>query len=539
MKTRKSLLVVLMLAMSMVLAACGSKGGSTTGYTLPELGDRYALDENTPAWKLDTNKETTTLTWYVNADWWNTDFGNDVVTKKIKEDLNIDIKFITGDDTKLNTFFAGEDLPDIITVFDKNSPVAKKANTWAIPLDELATAYDPHFKKVASEDSFNWYALEDGKTYGYPNYSNTAADYESGMIPATTAFVVRDDVQKALPDLDFTTQAGFVKSMNAIKEKFPELVPFGFDPMSQSVGPMTNVLQDMLGIPLVDENNEFYQRDLDPEYQSWIATMNEVYRNGGITDDSFSDDGTTFEEKIKQGNYATLLINGTPQRSGQLEEFTANSEGKRYIAVDAMDHSKGNAKTLNQSGISGWMSTYVTTKNADPIKTIQLFTYLLSEEGQILTNFGIEGETFTKNAEGQYVLTPEFAEMRQKESDKFKKEYRLGEFIIFGHDKYKAMSPDGFPSSIRQMQEWGEGKLYPHFVLENIQPEAGSAEARNLTAIQTQWNTTLVSMIRSKDEAELNGHMDAYKAFLESNNFAGIQEIYTKNIKANIERLEK
>ncbi len=39
---------------------------------------------------------------------------------------------------------------------------------------------------VVTEDTFKWFALDDGKTYGYPNYSNTAADYESGNIPSTT-----------------------------------------------------------------------------------------------------------------------------------------------------------------------------------------------------------------------------------------------------------------------------------------------------------------------------------------------------------------
>ena len=31
--------------------------------------------------------------------------------------------------------------------------------------------------KVVNQDTFKWYALEDGKTYGYPNYS----EYKSGL----------------------------------------------------------------------------------------------------------------------------------------------------------------------------------------------------------------------------------------------------------------------------------------------------------------------------------------------------------------------
>ncbi len=62
-----------------------------------------------PAWELD-KKESNTLTWYVNADWWNTEWANDTVTKVIADELNLNVEFVTGDDTKLNTYFASEAL---------------------------------------------------------------------------------------------------------------------------------------------------------------------------------------------------------------------------------------------------------------------------------------------------------------------------------------------------------------------------------------------------------------------------------------------
>ena len=46
-----------------------------------DISERYNLDKNTPAWQLDNKEEVTELTWYVNADWWNDEWGNDVVTK--------------------------------------------------------------------------------------------------------------------------------------------------------------------------------------------------------------------------------------------------------------------------------------------------------------------------------------------------------------------------------------------------------------------------------------------------------------------------
>ncbi|WP_339249680.1 sugar ABC transporter substrate-binding protein [Paenibacillus sp. FSL P2-0136] len=533
-KTLKSAL--LLMAAMLVAAGCSSGGGSTKAVEV-SLDNRYTVDPETPAWQLDKKEETTDLTWYVNADWWNTDFGKDVVTKKIKEDLNINIKFITGDDTKLNTFFAGGDMPDLLTIFDSNSPVVQKASTWALPLNELAEKYDPYFNKVAAADTLNWFQLKDGKTYGYPNYSNTQADYDSGNIPAKTAFVIRKDVYEALGSPDFGTPEAFQKTMNEIKSKFPDMIPFGFNAIGEGTGSLGDALQDFIGVPLETEDGKFYNRNLDEDYLTWLRTLNAVYRDGAISDDSFADDGTGFEEKVKSGKYAAMLLDGTPQQGGNLQIFMSANPGKEYMAVDGPQSTVGHQPTLNQSGITGWMINYITKNCKDPAKAIQIFTYLLSEEGQKLMNYGIEGVTYKSNPDGTVELLPEVKDLQLNNADKFKKDYRMGEFMFFGHDRHKALSKDAFPESIKQMQEWGKGKLKPHFILENINPDQGTAEARGQTAINTNWNTTLVSMIRAKDEATFDSILAEHKAFLDKNNWSKIVEVRSEKMKANKAKL--
>lgn len=530
-------LALLTMAAMLTVAGCSSNDGGSKKTADVSLEDRYTVDPETPAWQLDKKSETTELTWYVNADWWNTDFGNDVVTKKIKEDLNINIKFITGDDTKLNTFFAGGEMPDLLTIFDSNSPVVQKAASWALPLNDLAEKYDPYFNKVAAADTVNWFQLADGKTYGYPNYSNTQADYDSGNIPAKTAFVIRKDIYEALGSPAFGTPEEFKNTMNQIKTQFPDMIPFGFNSIGEGTGSLGDVLQDFIGVPLETADGKFYNRNLDEDYLTWLRTLNAVYRDGAISDDSFADDGTGFEEKVKSGKYATMLLDGTPQQSGNLQIFMSANPGKEYIAIDGPQSTVGNQPTLNQSGITGWMISYITKDCKDPAKAIQIFTYLLSEEGQKLMNYGIEGETYKANSDGTVELLPEVKDLQMNNADKFKKDYRMGEFMFFGHDRHKALSKDAFPESIKQMQEWGKGKLKPHFILENINPDQGTAEARGLTAINTNWNTTLVSMIRAKDEATFDSTLADYKAFLDKNSWDKIVEIRSEKMKANKEKL--
>lgn len=526
-----------------VLTACGSQK-KTDAPAMVKTGEdgvvengRYTLDPNTPAWKLDT-KEHSELTWYVNAEWWNTNWGTDTVTKVIKDDLNVDITFYVGDDTKLNTYFAGGELPDIITIFDVNSSVAQKASSWAYSLQELADNYDPYFYKVASAQSLSWFAMEDGKTYGYPDYSNSKEDYESDSLYAKTAFVIRSDVYEALGKPSMGTQEEFLNVLNQIKEQFPDLIPLGFNNFEiDGTSSLGDILQDFLGVPIANADNTFYDRNMDEDYLSWLRTLNQAYRNGCISDDSFTDDNTAWQEKESIGKYACIMMEGTPQQGGFLTTFANSNPDAAYIAIDGPQSTVGNTPKLNQAGISGWMITYVAKTCKDPAKAIQLYTYLLSDEGQILTNYGVEGETYYINEEGKYALTDAAKQLRDTDNDRFKVEMRLGEFIPFGHDRYKNLSDDAFPDSIKQMQQWGMGKLYPHFILESTDPDTGTAEARAYSAIKTDWATTLVAMIRAKDDATFDSILEAHKQFREENSWDEIVAVRNEKMQRNAERL--
>ncbi|WP_062350640.1 hypothetical protein [Bacillus kwashiorkori] len=542
MRINKSIIIktiILIFSVSLILTGCNSGSKKNETANLDEKA-RYELDENTPAWKLDKKEEKTELTWYVNAEWWNTDFGNDTVTKKLSEDLNINIKFLNGDDTKLNTYFAGSDLPDIITIFGMESKTAKDAAKWALPLNDLADKYDPYFYKVAQDQTLNWFQLKDGKTYGYPSYSNTKEHYDSGAIPGNDAFIIREDIYKAIGSPDMTTPEGFLDALGKIKAQFPKVLPFGFKGFTAEgdAGSLHVTLQDYLGVPMVTEDGKWYNRNQDEDYQAWIKVINEAYRKGYISDDTFSDDGTLFEEKISQGKYATALTGGIAQLYTHLQKNFSSNPSQKYIAIDGPKSTVGREPTLNQSGISGWSVTYISNKVKDPQKAIQLFTYLLSEEGQYLTTYGVEGETFKFNEEGKAELLPEVAKIKEENIDEYKSKYRLGEFWFFGHDTFAVEHGVVQPrESVDQIMAWGTPYLTPHFAIENIDPDQGTAESRTLTNINSQWATTLAQLIRAKDDNAFEKTLNSYKKFLDENNFDSIIKIRDQKVQDNMEKL--
>lgn len=531
--------MILLLAFTLILTGCNNSKQAGADWDKEQADARYELDENTPAWKLDP-QEDSKLTWYVNADWFNKDFGNDTITKKIKEDLNVDIEFLTGDDTKLNTYFAGGDLPDMITVFGGHTSVAQKANTWAIPLNELADKYDPHFYKVYQEQTFDWYQLSDGKTYGYPSFSNTDYHYDNDMVNGSDAFVIRQDIYEAIGKPEMSTPEEFLAAMEKIKTQFPDVVPFGFRGFSAEgdTGSLGGFFQNHIGVPIVTEGDEWYNRNLDEDYLTWIQTFNDAYKKGYISEDNFSDDNTNFEEKVARGHYATMFASGVPQLASTLQKNIATNPQQKYIAVDGPKSTVGNEPTLNQTGISGWSVTYVTKKAKDPQKAIQLMTYLLSEEGQYLTTFGVEGETFEFNADGKAVLKEEVIQLRNDNPDEYKKKYRLGEFWFFGHDTFGMEHGENEPvEATVQIMDWAKGKLKPQFLIENAEPDQGTAEARSLTNINSFWATTLANLLRAKDDAQFDKLLADYEKFLEENNFEAIVEARNEKIKKNAEKL--
>lgn len=530
----KSVSVLLGASMIVSLGACGS-GQDSAVSSLPNPA--YKVSSKVPAWKVDGRKSNT-LTWYVNADWWNKSFGKDLITAQIKKDLNLNVNFVTGDDTKLNTYFASGKLPDIITTFDSTSKVAQTANQWAYPLTELANKYDPYFNTVAKKETLNWYKLKDGKTYGYPSYSNTSADYKSGMIHPTSAFIVRKDVLKAIGAQDFSTPEGFEAGMKAIKEKFPDLIPFGFNDFSGGNSSLESTVQDMLGVPITKAGNKYYDRDLDSDYLKWLDAFRKVHADGNISDDSFADDADTFKEKVSTGKYAAVMMQNFVSQGTQLQTLASQHPDEQYVAVKGIVSTEGRKPTLSQSGLSGWSISYITKQTKNPSKAIQIFEYLLSDYGQMLTNFGIEGKTYTKNSDGTVSWTPEADRIRLNDPDKWQKQYRMGEFVLFGHDRYKALNKASYVDAITQMQKWGQPYLTPQFKIENIQPDTGTSEARALSAIQTNWSTTMVSLIRAGSESDFQSVLAKYKQFQKSNNVDQINAIRTEKIQSNIRKLK-
>ena len=74
-------------------------------------------------------------------------------------------------------------------------------------------------------------------------------------------------------------------------------------------------------------------------------------------------------------------------------------------------------------------------------------------------------------------------------------------------------------------------------MIENIDPDQGTAEARSVSAIDTNWATTLVSLIRAQDDAQFDTILSEYQTFREQNNWESIVKIHNEKMERNREKL--
>lgn len=530
----------------MTLTACGgsSAGGSSKAkeVELPEA--RFEVDSETPSWEKDTDHPAK-LRWYVNFDWYaQPGWGADTVTKKIKEDMNIDVEFISGNDENLNTMLAGGDLPDLMT-FDKGLSAATEAPKFAIPINQLAEKYDPYFTEhAAKKESLQWFTLEDGNIYGYPSFSATAQDYDDGNVVGDQVFIVRKDIYEALGSPDMSTPEGFLAALTKAKEEFPtaddgtELVAFGstaLDIANGGDGAYGGILQDFLNIsPSAD--GQFNDRDADEEYISWIETFRKAYNEGFITNDQFSDNDNTMKEKLGQGRYFAYLHTNTKGLNEFMSDNNARNPEQTYIAVDGPKNSKGENPTFSGGNIGGWTQTFITTSTDEPQKAMELLTYLTSEYGTMVTTFGVEGETYNL-VDGKVQYSEATEELRNSDIARFDKEVGLGSYWFVGNDNYAIQMGQEPATSIRQMVEWAQDKLAPRFEMEDIDPRTGS-EARNLTKINTERVQALVSFIQAPTEEEGREVWDTYLQNRENSGWDKIVEYRNNKITENIDKLK-
>lgn len=489
----------------------------------------------------------TTLSWYINFSWFTSTWGENLVSKAITEKTGVDIEFVvpSGDEKeKLNSLINSNSLPDILTLGWWEDEIGEMIQSDMVyALDELADTYDTYFWQVADDEVINWYTSEDGHLYQYPNSACTMEDYqEHGTISSNETFLVRKDIYEAIGSPDMSTPEGFTEAVLKAQEMFPyvdgeELIPIGAHEFT-NVGcdSFDSFLFDFLAVPYIDEEGNAYDKYTDESFLVWLKTFRNLREKGCLKDEIFLDTRSQMEEKIAKGRYFCMLYQRTDM-ADQQKLLNAKNPNQIYMAIDGPKNLSGDDYQLSGNGINGWTVTMISKTCKNPEKAIKLMSYLLSEEGQLMTWYGVEGVTWEYDEAGNPQMYPEVEALLNTNRTEYDRRYGADSCYWMLQDNAMAAKWQGIlPEPLGQLQEWTFD--YTVYTAQyDVRFAAGSVENQINTKIRNLWGETLPKLLIAESDKEFDRLMEEFCKERDALGFKQLQEAQTVQIHENMQRL--
>ena len=395
----KRLLVVLMSLIlclgSFSFLGCGKK----------ETGLKYPDYPNTPSEKDSWlyNDEEFTIDWYVDYPWFtyeNTSF--DDIGKKVKEITGVTIRFtspVENNDTTLRLLVQSDEMPDVISVKAYQQYQAQLAlEGYVYPIDELAKRWAPSLTERIEEDIYNYYSIGE-HLYGLPNcaYSEKYVNEDTKWEPNGAMLVRKDwyDWYVSQPDaMDITTKAGLMDAMGKVETQFEtktqKVIPMLLDEFTSEGCQSLTWLSQYFAAPFEDENGNYLDSRFTPQYLEAVKYLNEVYKAGLLS--ATSNDSESIGGIIARGEAFVTLV--TPQNYAGSFIAAYRGQGNIQYVPLIIRNDNGDDPILQDITGYGWLLNMITKDCERPDLVIKVFDFLYSEEGQRLTNFGIENDTW-------------------------------------------------------------------------------------------------------------------------------------------------
>ena len=550
------LILAVLLTTTMTLAACSNEPEEAAVETPAETpGDAEAGSEQPTEAKPDLEPVTYTINTADEKLKWDTPI-TDVITQNtgvsLKYDLTVGEQF-----QRWDLWLASNDYPDIIVLDPKYTQRYKEAGA-IIPLNDLIDKYGPNIKAKFGK-YFNLLKDENGEIYSLYSVKNA----EEAPADATGNFIVQYAVLKEAGYPEVRTFDQLYDVIKAYAAKYPQIdgadtIAFGAYMNGWTMKhAFNNPVIFGKGLPdhgnyTIDDNGSVSYNPISEDTKAYYKFLNKMYNEGLLDRESFSMDEKAFSAKVAQGRvlaaYAPNWMIGEAETSlrqnGKFERAYAHIP--LYFTADIVDRS--NAITPTSAGSFQWT---ISSKAKNPERIIQMIDFLFSDEGQILTQWGIEGEDY-KIVDGKRTINPELVKQRSVDSnidyERGFKSVATGDFMWFGTghgakladgDYATPLTKDyvrlGYDDMTKEVlaaygkQVWADFlppvEKVPGFLWQLTPPEETKAEEQRM---DDTWRKHIPRIIMSPNEQQFEA---AWAAFVKEEEEAGVakaNEAYTK-----------
>ncbi|MCR4694297.1 MAG: extracellular solute-binding protein [Pseudobutyrivibrio sp.] len=391
MKAKKLLALTLAVAtMATSFAGCGSSdkssaSGNNSG-TAGEDGAPVEISMYVPSRLADALYTPDTMTFKKLAEETNMVFD-------IETSLNSEAK------EKFSVVVASGEYPDVMAggLGDINKYGVSGA---FLPLDDLIKEYAPNLQKYILDNNENHAqtAASDGQVYAIPMLT---------AIKTAMGYCIRKDWLDDLGMEEPKTIDDWYQVLKAFKTNdmngngAGDVTPLILDKAWENY---YNNFADAWGIELNGNNDYWMVRDgemvfapIQPETKEYLATMAKWYKEGLIDPEFITREDTNNFHILNNRAGATCYWTGYVAGLNSSAEVLANDSDTNWqvIAPPVLEEGQ-EPKTFSQQasvGNAAWAIS-ANVDEATAIAIIKMFDYVYSDEGSLLFNFGIEGESY-------------------------------------------------------------------------------------------------------------------------------------------------
>ena len=451
----KRKVVSLMLVSAMVagmLAGCGSDSGSSKGGSSTETGSAAEASSSG-----ETADDKSPITFeYFNADGKNGNWDNPVakaITEATGVTLDVSYPVASQGDAKEDValMIANDEYPDMI--YAKGSATDLYQAGALIDMTDLIEKYGPNIKKMygAEMEKLKW-SQDDPGIYQLSYAGVNQKTLTTGGTCQIQWAALKENDYKYPKTIDEYEK--MIKSYLAAHPKTEDGLDMIGITMSASdwhwmitlgnpAGLIADASPDNGQWIIDDEYNVHYKHvtDEEKEYFKWLCRM----YNEGILDPNFATQ-TDDDYIAKVASGRVVAITDAEWHYSQCEA-TLVADGKvdqTYVGLPVTLREDQVEKALLYQGTTVGWGIGITKSCEDPVRAIKFLDYLCSDEGQILYHWGIEGENYFLDDNGQPYRTDEEVAKAQSDPDYAKNtgiDNYTG-FPIYGTGSY---SEDGFP----------------------------------------------------------------------------------------------
>jgi putative aldouronate transport system substrate-binding protein len=378
MKIKKILLGVLALSIMLTAVSCKKETGTGVGDTM-----RISLlfsESGTAPYKSD---------WLVLKE----------IEKRQNVKLNLQVVPDSDYQTKRSIVFASGEIPDLISNTWPNEVSQYAADGLMLPVSDYLDKL-PNLKSVIEdwnlgEDIENISEL-DGKFYVLPGFTK---DYTANLV-----WGVRED---KLKELNLTEPASYdelAAVLKKFKEAYPDSLGFG-DPFNGSemmsfAAPSFNT-NGGWSLPNCYsyhwDTNEWYFAPTSEEYKTMLTYFNNLYKDGLLDAEAFTQDGNQFQQKILNDKYFIMPVQGyTEAKSHTGKLVNLGKTDAKVVPLLPLKGPDGIAKTKPGARSTGGIGVAASaSKRKDFDRFLSFCDWLYySDEAVLLTKAGVEGVSY-------------------------------------------------------------------------------------------------------------------------------------------------